>query len=265
MTRMIPGSWVPLLALAGAVACSDATAPVEDELPDPPGPDVGIEITNVNPMSILPGASFEVDYTLLNLSGYVGEAEVIFYLQLGTNFTTLARFDVEFAGSALVLSRELTTPSSMFPGSYAFHGQVDIPNDVDRSNDVFTVEEPFILEAAGGEPHDIGVQITGVSPGQIAPGDTLTFEFTLLNLTEYSGPVTVNFNLGGPSFGRFLLTEEVNMAGEPRDLVREVATPADLQPETYVPIIRVEIENDIDPTNNIAVFGGNVIVATPPE
>jgi len=217
-------------------------------------PDVGIEITNVSPQSILPGGSFNVEYTLLNPSGYEGEAEVDFFLQLGNSSAFLGRFTVEFTGSDLDLSRELTTFASWFPGSYVLRGRVEAPGDVNPSNDNFAFPEPFILEAAGGDPHDIGVQITNVSPAQIAPGDTLTFEYTLLNLTEYSGPVMVTFHLGGSSFSPFLLSEEVMLEGEPLDVVRQVPTPESLPLNTYRPFVRVDIENDIDPTNNIMVF-----------
>jgi uncharacterized protein (TIGR03437 family) len=232
-------------------------APEEDlavDLPTPPGPDVGIEITNVNPQSIFPGGSFEVDYTLRNLSGYAGEAEVTFVLQLANSFATLASFNVELSGSDQVLSRELTTSGSMFPGSYTFYGEVEIAGDANPANDIFTVEEPFLLEAASGDPHDVGVEVTSVSPTQIAPGDTLTYEYTLLNLTEYSGPVTVTFQLSTSSFGRILLTEQVTLEGEPRELTRQVPTPEDLQLDTFRPVMRVDIENDTDPTNNLVVF-----------
>lgn len=218
------------------------------------GPDVGIEITNVSPQSILPGGSFDVDYTLLNPSGYEGEAEVVFFLQLGNSAASLERFAVEFAGSDLDLSRELTTFASWFPGSYVLRGRVEAPGDVNPSNDDFSFPEPFILEAAGGDPHDIGVQITNVSPARISPGDTLTFEYTLLNLTEYSGPVTVTFHLGGSSSSPFLLSEEVMLEGEPLDVVRQVPTPGSLPLNTYRPFVRVNIDNDIDPTNNVMVF-----------
>ncbi len=240
-------------------------APVEDlpvDLPAPPGPDVGIEITNVAPRSIFPGGSFEVEYALRNLSGYEGEAEVIFFLQLGNTATTLARFTVELTGFDLALSRELTTFRTMFPGSYTLQGQVEIPGDSDPSNDRFTVEEPFILEAASGDPHDIGVEVTNVSPAQISPGNTLTFEYTLLNLSEYSGPVMVTYQLSTSSIGRILLTEQVTLEGAPREIVREVVTPENLPLDTYRPVMRVEIENDTDPTNNLVVFRGVEIVVT---
>lgn len=219
-------------------------------------PDVGIEITNVSPQSILPGGSFDVEYTLLNPSGYEGEAEVVFFLQLGNSFASLGSFTVEFAGSDLDLSRELTTFASWFPGSYVLWGRVEAPGDVDPSNDDFAFAEPFILEATGGDPHDIGVEVTNVSPAQITPGDTLTFEYTLLNLTEYSGPVLVKFHLGGSSSSPFLLSEEVMLEGGPLDVVRQVPTPESLPLNTYRPFVRVEIENDIDPTNNVMVFRG---------
>jgi hypothetical protein len=152
----------------------------------------------------------------------------------------------------------------MFPGSYILQGGVEIPGDSNPSNDNFTVEEPFILEAASGDPHDVGVEVTSVSPAQIAPGDTLTFEYTLLNLTEYSGPVSVTFQLSTSSFGRVLLTEQVTLEGEPREIVREVATPEDLQIDTFRPVMRVAIENDTDPTNNLMVFREVDIVVTAP-
>jgi hypothetical protein len=220
-----------------------------------PAPDVGIEITSVSPLSVLPGGSFNVEYTLLNPSGYEGEATVFFFLELGGSFPSFGTFTVEFAGSDLELSRELTTFESWFPATYVLWGQVDAPGDVNPANDRFPFPEPFILEAAGGDPHDVGVEITNVSPAQITPGDTLTFEYTLLNLTEYSGPVTVSFTLSTSSFGRLLLQEEVMLEGEPREVVRQVATPENLTLETYRALMRVQIENDIDPTNNVWVFG----------
>jgi hypothetical protein len=261
MRLTIARSWILLLAMAGAVACSDSTTPLEvEEDPDPAAPDVGIIITNVDPTSVLPGGSFEVDYTLLNLSGYVGESEVVFFLQLGSSSATLDVFDVEFAGADLVLSRELTTFSSWFPGSYSLRGEVDVPGDIDTSNNLFAFEEPIILEAAGGDPHDVGVQISNVSPSQIVPGDTLTFEYTLLNLTGYSGPVTVNYQASTQTGGLLLHTEEVMLAGEARDLAGVVVTTTDLEPGTYRPNMRVEIENDTDPTNNTAVHATDIEV-----
>ena len=237
-------------------------APIEDlpvELPAPPAPDVGIEITNITPQ---PSDSFRVDYMLVTPTGYVGDAEVVFFLQLENSFTTLERFTVELTGVDVALSRELMTRETIFPGNYIFQGSVEIPGDGNPSNDNFTVEEPFIIEALSGEPHDIGVEITSVTPSQIAPGDTLTFEYTLLNLTGYSGPVDVTFQLSTSSFGRVLLTEEVTLNGEAREIVREVATPADLQLDTFRPVMRVAIENDTDPANNIVVFREVDIVVT---
>ena len=240
-------------------------APIEDlpvELPAPPAPDVGIEITNIAPQPVFPGDSFRVDYMLVTPTGYAGDAEVVFFLQLENSFTTLERFTVELTGVDVALSRELMTRETMFPGSYILQGSVEIPGDGNPSNDNFTVEEPFIIEALSGEPHDIGVEITSVTPSEIAPGDTLTFEYTLLNLTGYSGPVDVTFQLSTSSFGRVLLTEEVTLNGEAREIVREVATPADLQIDTFRPVMRVAIENDTAPANNIVVFREVDIVVT---
>ncbi len=240
-------------------------APIEDlpvELPAPPAPDVGIEITNIAPQPIFPGDSFRVDYMLVTPTGYAGDAEVVFFLQLDNSSATLESFTVELTGVDVALSRELMTRETTFPGSYIFVGSVKIPGDGNPSNDNFAVAEPFIIEALSGEPHDIGVEITSVTPSEIAPGDILTFEYTLLNLTGYSGPVDVTFQLSTSSSGRILLTEEVTLNGEAREIVREVATPADLQIDTFRPVMRVAIENDTDPANNIVVFREVDIVVT---
>ena len=199
---------------------------------------------------------------LVTPTGYAGDAEVVFFLQLENSSATLERFTVELTGVDVALSRELMTRETTFPGSYIFVGSVKIPGDGNPSNDNFTVEEPFIIEALSGEPHDIGVEITSVTPSEIAPGDTLTFEYTLLNLTGYSGPVDVTFQLSTSSSGRVLLTEEVTLNGEAREIVREVATPADLQIDTFRPVMRVAIENDTAPANNIVVFREVDIVVT---
>ncbi len=255
------GSALPL-----SIDFDGSTAPIENlpvVLPAPPAPDVGIEITNVTPSSIFPGDSFRVDYTLATPTGYVGEAEVTFFLQLANSYTTLEHFTVELTGVDVALSRDLTTHETMFPGSYSLQGEVSIPGDGNPSNDNFTLEQPFVIEARSGEPNDVGVEITSVTPAQIAPGDTLTYKYKLLNLSGYSGPVDVTFQLSTSSSGRVLLTEPVMLEGAERELVREVATPVDLPIDTYRPVMRVQIENDTDPSNNIALFSDSVVVAAP--
>jgi hypothetical protein len=261
----LPGSLRKTLPLK--IDFGGFSAPVEElpvVLPEPAAPDVGIEITNVTPQSVLPGGMFRVDYTLQNPTGYSGEAEVVFYLGLASSFATLDRFTVELSGVDLALSRELTVGGSLFPGSYDLYGQVEIPGDGNSANDVFVAAEPFVIEAAGGEPNDIGVTITSVTPTSIAPGGTLTFTYTLLDLTAYSGPVDVTFQLSTSSSGRVLMTEQVMLSGVDREIVRQVPTPESLPPDSYRPVMRVAIENDTDPSNNTAVLFDTSIVVTAP-
>lgn len=261
----LPGSLRKTLPLT--IDFDGFVAPLEDlpvELPAPAAPDVGIEITNVTPQSVLPGGSFRVDYTLRNPTGYTGEATVSFFLRLDNTYTTLERFTAELSGVDLALSRELMIRDTMFPGSYELQGSVEIAGDGNSANDVFVVAEPFVIEAAGGDPHDIGVTITSVTPSTIEPGATLTFTYTLLNLTGYSGPVDVTFQLSTSSSGRVLMTEQVMLSGVEREIVREAPTPQDLPADTYRPIMRVAIENDTDPSNNTAVLFDAPIVVTAP-
>ena len=59
-----------------------------------------------------------------------------------------------------------------------------------------------MIEAAGGEPHNVGVEITNVTPQRLRRA-MLTFEYKLLNLTGYTGPVAVTFQLSTSSPGEF--------------------------------------------------------------
>ena len=155
--------------------------------------------------------------------------------------------------------------SRTFPAATSCRGESRSPGDGNPSNDRFVVEEPLILEARSGEPHDIGVTITSVTPAQIAPGSPLTYTYTLLNLTGYTGPVTVTFQLSSSTSGRVLLTEEVMLDGAERQIVREVATTGTLAPGSYRPVMRVQIENDTNPANNTSVFADSVVVGAAPS
>ena len=142
LPRELPGSLRKTLPLK--IDFDGFAAPVDElavALPEPTAPDVGIEITNVTPNPVLPGDSFRVDYTVLNPTGYAGEAEVTFYLRLGSTFTTLAVLTVELSGVDLALSRELLIRGTTFPGSYELYGAVEIPGDGNSANDVFLFAE----------------------------------------------------------------------------------------------------------------------------
>lgn len=262
----LPGSLrttLPLTIDFGEFAASVEDLPVV--LPEPPAPDVGIEITGLTPQTVMPGGSFRVDYRLVTPTGYSGQADVSFFLQFGSSFATLEQFTVELSGFDVALSRELTARESLFPGSYSFQGSVEIPGDGNSANDRFVLEQPFVIEAAGGDPHDIGVEVTSVTPMEIAAGDPLTFAYTLLNLTGYSGPVDVAFQLSTSVSGRVLLTEQVMLEGAEREIVRQVATPENLPPDSYRPLMRVRIENDTDPSNNTGLSGTSIVVGAPAQ
>ncbi|MCB1018769.1 MAG: hypothetical protein KDC27_02520, partial [Acidobacteria bacterium] len=227
-------------------------------LPEPTSPDVAIEITGVSPTSALPGDPIQIAYTIHNLTGYSGPADISFYLRLANTYAGAGKTTVELTGDDLSQSATATVNAALSAGSYSLGAQVTVEGDLNRANDIF--EMPFVVESTGGEPGDLGVAIIDVSPLQIAPGGTLTFRYKLLNLSGYTGEAQVTFQLSTSSSGRPLLTETLTVGGPETDIVREVVTPQDLTPGAYRPVVLVKIDNDTDLTNNTRVFGETVTV-----
>ncbi|MEZ5396541.1 MAG: hypothetical protein R2724_27605 [Bryobacterales bacterium] len=108
--------------------------------------------------------------------------------------------------------------SSLSAGNYSLGAQVTVEGDLNRANDVF--ETPFVVESTG-EPGDLGVEITDVSPLQISrvvcsPSDT---SCSISAATR--GDAQITFQLATSSGGSLLLTETVTVGGPETDIVRE--------------------------------------------
>ncbi|MEZ5361783.1 MAG: hypothetical protein R2748_05400 [Bryobacterales bacterium] len=106
-------------------------------LPEPISPDVGIEISGVSPESALPGDPIEGSYTIQNLTGYTGPANLSFYLRLANSYASIGRTTLELSGVDLSQSAEVTVNSSLSAGNYSLGAQVTVEGDLNRANDSF--------------------------------------------------------------------------------------------------------------------------------
>ncbi len=227
-----------------------------------PAFDASINLQQVEPMQAGPGDSLSLSYSVAGADNLTATLQRSIYLSADATLTTADQLlntrtvDV-IDGSAEVISTNNFLPIDTVAGDYFVGIILESGGDRNPSNNVSTAVP--IRVVSDRVPFDIGVQITDVSPRQVAAGNALTVQYTVENHSGargiYAREIRLSTDAVITSADTLLNTRTFELTDSSVNLVSENNTvPSNLTPGSYFVAVVVETAGDTDLTDNVSTL-----------